>query len=246
MKHASQEDLVLLHYGELAHAESVREHVAACGRCREKQAALERFLGALEPAPAPERDAGYEDRLFARVMARLAPPARPAGSYWLAWPRLTAAAAAVILACFAFWIGREQGRHEVALSVEQRERILLLAVSEHLERSERMLRELVNTRPAASLDLGERPRAAERLAADNRLYRATARHAGQEHLALLLDELERVLVEIANSPATVNGAEFNALWRRIQANGLLIKVRIAESETRRAVRQRSPSPSGEI
>ena len=246
MKHISEEDLVLLRYGELPEAHPAHAHLAECPRCRDAHAALERFLGALEPAPVPERDAGYEDRVFASVTARLAPPVRTAWAGWLAWPRLAAAAAVLLLAVLAFWAGREQGRSEVALTAEQRERILLLAVSEHLERSERMLRELVNTRPAATLDLGQKPRMADQLAADNRIYRATARHAGQEQLALLLDELERVLVDIANSPETLSGPEFNALWRRIQANGLLIKVRIAEGEARRDVQGRSPLPSNEI
>jgi len=248
MKHLSEPDLVLLHYGDLPDAQAARGHLAACPHCREEYAALEQFLGAVEPAPVPERDAGYPQRVWARVNARLeaAPRTRTAWPSWMAWPRLASAAALAALILIAFWVGRGQGRSDMALTAEQRERILLLAVSEHLERSEHMLRELVNTSPAASLDLGQKPATAERLAADNRLYRATARHAGLERLALLLDELERVLVDVANSPETVSGPEFNTLWRRIQANGLLIKMRIAESQSRQDVRGLSSAPASQI
>ncbi len=234
MSHLSQDDLVLLHYRERPATDAVREHLEACEHCRAEQAALASLLQAIAPPVVPERDLAYEDRVYRKVTARIAEPARSARtlSSWLRWPRLAAAAAALVLAALAFWAGREQGRTEIALTPEQRERILLLAVSEHLERSERVLRDLVNTQQAPTTDLGMGPQTAERLAADNRIYRATAVHAGQAHLAQLLDELERVLVEIANTPTTVSGPEFNALWRRIQANGLLIKMRIAESETR--------------
>jgi hypothetical protein len=234
MSHLSQDELLLLHYGEREPSDAEREHLESCPRCHAEAATLGDLLRSIEAPEPPERGPGYEDRVFAQVTSRLEKAARPRRSFWLwiATPRFATAAAAIALAVLAFWAGREQGRTEVALSPEQRERILLLAVSEHLERSERVLKEIVNTRTEATTDLGQGPATAEKLASDNRIYRATALHAGQAHLAELLDELERVLVEIANSPTTMNGPEFNALWRRIQSNGLLIKMRIAEGETR--------------
>jgi len=243
MSHLSQDDLVLLHYGERPATDAVRQHLGSCPRCRAEQAALVQLLRSIEAPRVPEPDATFEERVFRNATARQAQESTPAPRFSLriTGARLAAAAAAVVLLVLAFWAGRARGRSEIALSPEQRERILFAAVSEHLERSERVLRELVNTEPAATTDLGQGPATAERLAADNRIYRATAQHAGQERLAQLLDELERVLVDIANSPSTVSGPEFNALWRRIQAGGLLIKMRIAESETRRDVETRLPT-----
>lgn len=238
MRHPGEQDLILLHYGDHADAEAVRGHMADCARCREEYAALERFLEALEPLPVPERDPGYGERVFRRVVAQAQAPGRSAWPAWLAWPRLALASAVAVLLLAAFWIGREQGQSEAALTAEQRQRILLLAVSEHLARSERMLLDLANASPAATLDLGGKPAAAGRLAADNRMYRATAHHAGLEPLAVLLDDLERILVDIANSPATVSGPELYALWRRIEASGLLIKLRIAEGQSLRDARIR--------
>jgi hypothetical protein len=244
MKHPSDEDLVLFHYAEIP-PDEIRGHLVECARCRDAYAELERDLGAIVAAPVPERDAAYPHRVWARVRAEIEAPRRSRATWtsWLAWPRLATAAALVLLALVAYGIGREQGRSDLALTAEQRERILWLAVGDHLERCDRALRELVNTRSAAAADLGPVPRTAERLAADNRLYRATARHAGQERLASLLDELERILVDIANSPETVSGPELRALSRRIQASGLLIQMGIAERESRVTVRAGSP---GEI
>ena len=243
MSHLSRDDLVLLHYGEREPSDAVRAHLESCPRCRAEATALAQLLGSIAPPEAPERGPGYEDRVYARVTARLDERARSARtlSFWVTPPRLAAAAAVIALAVLAFWAGRERGRAEIVLSPEQRERILLVAVGEHLERSERMLRDLVNTRTQATTDLGQGPETAGKLASDNRIYRATALHAGQARLAELLDELERVLVEIANSPTTMSGPEFNALWRRIQAGGLLIKMRIAESETRLDLETRPPT-----
>ena len=251
MSHLSQDDLVLLHYDERPVTDAAREHLESCPHCRAEQATLAVLLRSIEAPQAPERDAAYEERVWRKLTARLGQEStRPAWLSWLSFPltgrRLATAGAVVGLAVLAYWAGRVRGQSEIALSSVQRERILFAAVSEHLERSERVLRELVNTAPAPTTDLGLGPQSAARLAEDNRIYRATALHAGEVRLAQLLDELERVLVEIANSPQNVSGPEFNILWRRIQANGLLIKMRIAESETRRDAQNRPPTHTNHI
>ncbi len=61
-------------------------------------------------------------------------------------------------------------------------------------------------------------------------------------MALLLDQLERVLLEIANSPEAPDAAEFNRLWRRVEGSGLLIKLKLMGTETRqRAERLVAPA-----
>jgi hypothetical protein len=55
----------------------------------------------------------------------------------------------------------------------------------------------------------------------------------------LLEQLERVLTEIANSPQTLSAPEYLELWRRIEGSALLVKMKLLESETR----QRSMVPA---
>ena len=45
-------------------------------------------------------------------------------------------------------------------------------------------------------------------------------------MASVLDDLERVLVEIANSPSTMTADEFNEVRKRIEQQGIIFKVRV--------------------
>ena len=51
-------------------------------------------------------------------------------------------------------------------------------------------------------------------------------------MASTLDELERVLVDIANSPDEVSAAQFDSIQRRIDSRGILLKVRVVKEELR--------------
>jgi hypothetical protein len=77
----------------------------------------------------------------------------------------------------------------------------------------------------------ERSRAEELLAA-NRLYRETAVKTGDTATAALLDELERVLVDVAASPSTLTQSDLDEVRRRIESKGLLFKVRVVSSDVR--------------
>ena len=107
-----------------------------------------------------------------------------------------------------------------------RERILLVAVGDHLERSQIALIELVNSPSGSTVDItGEQERARD-LVTENRLYRQAALTTGEPGVASVLDDLERVLVEIANSPSKMTGDEFNEVRKRIEQQGIIFKVRV--------------------
>ena len=69
-------------------------------------------------------------------------------------------------------------------------------------------------------------RRAEELVAANRLYRQTAEESGEARVTELLDELERLLVDLAASPDTLSAEDLERSVTRIDANGLLFKVRV--------------------
>ena len=121
---------------------------------------------------------------------------------------------------------------QTANAGQVRERILLVAVGDHLERSQTVLLELVNAQPGQPLDVAsERERAGD-LVADNRLYRQTAARTGDTRVASVLDELEPVLMEIANGPDRLTPEEVESLRQRIEGDGILFKVRVAGSTVR--------------
>ena len=77
----------------------------------------------------------------------------------------------------------------------------------------------------------ERARA-EQLVTANRLYRQTAADAGDAAVRELLDELERVLVDVAASPEELSQEELGEVRRRIDSRALLFKVRVVSSQLR--------------
>jgi hypothetical protein len=70
------------------------------------------------------------------------------------------------------------------------------------------------------------------LVASNRIYRQTALRAGETGLANVLDDLERVLLQIAHSPSSLSPAQLQEIDRRIEARGVLFKVRVISSQVR--------------
>jgi len=60
-----------------------------------------------------------------------------------------------------------------------------------------------------------------------------------------LDELERVLLDIANSPDEVTPAQFESLRKRIESKGILFKVRVVNQDLREREKATKPSPEQE-
>jgi hypothetical protein len=77
--------------------------------------------------------------------------------------------------------------------------------------------ELANAPANGKVDISSEQRAASDLVSENRLYRQTALNAGEAGVASVLDELERVLVEVANSPAEVSSKQLASLQKRIES-----------------------------
>jgi hypothetical protein len=155
------------------------------------------------------------------------------------------AAAMAVLTIGAFLAGRSwqkpAPRQMAAIDGSTRERILLVAVGDHLERSEMVLVELANAgAPAAGrLDISNEQRTAEDLLESNRLYRQTAATNGDVATAALLEELERVLLDIAHSPSEVSARQLEDLRKQIEDRGILFKVKIFGSKVEQSAQDAS-------
>lgn len=121
-----------------------------------------------------------------------------------------------------------------------RDRILMVAVGDHLERSQMVLVELMNAQPGESLDISSQQKLAEDLVDENRLYRQAAQRDKDTSVANLLDELERVLVDIAHEPSKLTGPELASIKQRIEAQGIVFKVRVVGSKIRQQRKQQQP------
>src|SRR5262249_423060 len=121
----------------------------------------------------------------------------------------------------------------------QRQRILLTSVADHLDRSERVLTDIMNT--SEGRDISTEQRWAEDLLTTSRLYRQDAVDAGEQSVASVLDDLERSLLEICHGPSQMSEADLEQIRRRIDAAALLFKVRVLGDELRQ--RKGAPEPS---
>jgi hypothetical protein len=103
-----------------------------------------------------------------------------------------------------------------------------------------VLTEIMNTQ--AGGDISAEQGWAEDLVSASRLYRQDATDAGEHSVALVLDDLERSLLEIVHSPSKATAANLDQLRRRIDAASLLFKVRVLGDELRQRERQDNARP----
>jgi hypothetical protein len=246
MKHPSEELLVLYHYGEAPDRREVEQHLGACEPCRANYQALRRLLAVVDTMPVPERAENYGAEVWRQVRPQIARAAESdRGSFWrlFRWPRWAVAGALALLVSAAFFAGRTWPRlpskngpivtqSSQPLSAGARERVLLTEIGDHLERSQLALIELLNSKTNGAVDLSAEQVLARELAAVNRLFRRAAADGGEPGVASVLEELERVLVEVANGPAKLSADEFAALRERIDSDGLLFKVKVIGAQVR--------------
>ena len=231
----------------------VSDHLNACPECRAELARIEEVFAALNAMPVPDPGEDYGRRVWRQISGRLPEKHRRPWAALLAPRRLVAfgAVAALIIAAFLAgrWIhlGVVPGAPPIAQinEVRVRERVLWLAVGEHLGRSEMMLVELSNAQPrvvgAKQVDISPEQRRAEDLLEENRLYRQSALQQGDTALVGVLDELERVLLDVAHSPDEITPARLRSIQKRIDSQEILFKVRVVRQQLRER-RESQPVP----
>jgi hypothetical protein len=227
MNHLTEEELTQAYYGD-EEPES-RRHLADCAECQVAFQHLKTMLDELLPETVPERGPEYGAEVWNRLLPRL--PLEKPRRVWLRW--WTAVPVLASLLAVAFLAGRfTQPRFNqtktAGIAPQARQRILLITLGDHLDRSEILLAELVNTPPGAT-DFGDERSSAQDLLDENRLLRQAAARMGDASRAAVLDELERALLDIAHSPSEISASELESLQRRIENEGLLFKVRIISS-----------------
>ena len=240
MQHLTEQELVLHHYHDEDSPAAVAQHLVACDVCRAEYNSIQRVLALVDEMPIPERAEGYGEQVWTRLRWRLGSAGRRRN-----WRTALAAAAVLAVAFFAgqWWHAHNVAPANIAMGdstankiaaakqTDSQNRILFVVVTDHLDSSERMLLQVVNSDSKRGLDLtSERGRAVE-LVASNRIYRQTAEQHGDDRLASVLSDLEPVLLEIAHSDGKLSPDEASALQKRIDSKGLLFKVRVISAQT---------------
>jgi len=250
MKHTTEEELIAYREGMSVMRAEIAEHLKGCEKCRAELERIEAVLAALDTLPVPDPGDDYGRRVWQQIAPHL--PEKPV-RWWQSWfepKRLMALGAVAALVIAAFLIGRHtgSGSPDVTATKEQvRERILVVAVGEHLGRSEMMLVELSNAEPNSptqkKVNIAAEQRRAEDLLDENRLYRQTALEQGDTALASVLDDLERVLLDVAHGPDQVTPAQLEKIRQKIEARGILFKVRVVSKELQERQKATQPAPA---
>jgi hypothetical protein len=239
-QHLSEDDLILHSYGEVERAdrERVDAHLAACPYCQLEKEKLARVMSMIDTAAPVEAPLGFERTAWARLE-----PALDAGkSGWKAFfwfPQWALAGGVAALVVAAFVAGRVSGGDallpssgsDVVAAVE-RNGVLQTTAADHLDRTQMMLVELANAESDGADVLAMEQKRAVDLVAVNRVLRQSALQSGDAQIVDILEDLERVLLEIANSPADVTSNDLTDLQSRITREDLLFRLRVIASEMR--------------
>lgn len=235
MNHLTDEQLIEHFLAEGANRVVVETHLRICNRCEQVYEEISNAMEVRAPEP-PAREPGYGRRVWQTIQAPLRPyPERSKRSYF-SWPRLVLAGACLLGIAAAFFSGAIWQRlrthpPEAANSAQAKERVVLFILGDHLDRSECLLVQLshaggVEGDPDYSLQTEAR-----QLLPDNRLYRQAISANHDPIMTAALDHLERVLLEVANSPDKLNSADIARIEQEMNTDSLLFQIRVLRART---------------
>ena len=236
--HLTEDELILHYYGEIDRADHARveSHLATCAECQFAQGQLRRVMTLVDSASPVEAPLGFERTAWARLEPAL--DASRSGWRTFFWfPQWALAGGIAVLVLAAFMAGRFTGGNvalpagTVVAEIEPG-RVLETAVGDHLDRTQMMLVELANAGTDGADVLAMEQKRAVDLVAANRVIRQSALQSGDGQVVDILEDLERVLLEIANAPANATSNDLTDLQSRITREDLLFRLRVIASEMR--------------
>jgi hypothetical protein len=243
MKHLSEEELIEHYYSTGEGAAAAGQHLEACAECAQAYAALQSDLAEMEFAEPPARDATYGKQVW-ESLSRSLPAYEARKRSWLRgglWMGLSYAAVCVLLVACAFFGGRVWERKQTQISAginppqtqqpaaHPQERVVVVVLSDHLDRSERLLVELKHADANSAEMISPLRDEARGLLAANHICQQNAKKDDDPALATALDRLDHVLAELANQPGGLNGATIARLQDEMNSDSLLFEVRVLRS-----------------
>ena len=241
MKHLTEDELILYFYGETRRAGQIDQHLGECAECSAAYRDIAGTLALVATPDTPARGEHYGEEVWQRIRQQLPEQEHVGWFAWMNWHRsaLAVAAAALIIVAGAgrAWTTRRPAAVAPAAvaadttPADVSERVRLAALGDHLDQSERVLLDVTNAQ-GKSIDVSAEQAWAASLIDANRLYRDAARHAGDDDVASLLDELERGLLDIVHGPSKLTAAELQRSLVRLDAATLLFKIRVLSDELR--------------
>jgi hypothetical protein len=230
MKHLTEDDLTELYYGDATSAATT--HLRLCRDCSASYAELKQSLDTIRLAAVPQRSADYGERVWETLRPQLTPYQKKTAGWhgWAEWKAAALAIGCAMLLASAFLGGRYWERNStehttVAGNPPAARRVVLVVLTDHLDRTERLLVNLQHADLPDGTDNAQLQSEARDLLASNRLYRVTASNSGDLALAGALDRLEGVLAEIANDP-NLTPTDLRRVRQDMDTGGILFEIRV--------------------
>ncbi len=251
MNPVSDNELILHHYRDGLDARRMAEidaELDVSPALRERQTALQRTLSGLDVSSVPDPDADFESRLWRALEPQLdaarttRPHPKEAGGwiervrdalrdFGMPHPAWSAAFALMAAVGAGFLVGRQSQSPPVvqvqANESGMAERMLGHYVADHLRATEGVLLTAANS-DSVELQAGNRALAAN-LVESNRMYALAAARQGNPRLSDFLRQLEPVLLELANQPASPSVQSMEGLRDYLRDTDLLFEVRATEA-----------------
>jgi hypothetical protein len=251
MKHLMEEQLIEHFYSKDKTGAPASRHLESCADCAQAYAALQSDLAELEGVEPPERDEAYGARVWESIAPSL-PIYEMRRLGWMRgwwWRGLSYAAACGLLAgaFFAgrFWEHRQQPQPAVAKApASTPPRLVVVVLSDHLDRSERLLVELKHADAQDTQMISPLRDEAQDLLAANRKLRQEAQKTGDPAVTKALDHLDQLLTELASQPDGLNAAAITRLQDEMNRDGLLFEVRVLRSRIPNREQERTSRPNG--
>lgn len=236
MKHLSEEQLAQQYWGEPDR--TAERHLAMCSVCSAAYTALSTHLASVQSDDIPERDENYGEQMWARVSAALPPRAFVKANRLILWRGFAYAAGCVVLVAGSFWMGRiwehkQQSQAPVAkqAAVSTEPHMVVIVLSDHLERSERLLVELKHADAEDQALVKPLQDEARRLLATNRVCIEKASQEDDDpRLMKALSELGKVLNAIGTQKGDMTGTDLERIRNQVNAEDLLFQVRVLRSK----------------
>src|SRR5215469_12396229 len=189
MNHLSEEQIVLHYYGDADAPGEIEQHLSACAECRAEYERVQSTLRQIEPLEVPEPIANLEEKTWLNIRDRLPQksgflrrllgkralnqaPATPQGPAWAG--KWAIAGLMAVLIVGAFLAGRFWPRPAAPPIAQQSgevnpQRIVLVAVGDHLEKSQMLLVEIMHNEDTGQIDFSTEQQLARDLLDDNHL-----------------------------------------------------------------------------
>ncbi len=236
MKHLSEEEQIE-HFYSKGESKAGR-HLEACAECTEAYAALQRDLAALPALEPPTRNAAYGQQVWQSIAPSLLVYEAPKRG-WLRTGldrRLSYAAVCALLVMVAFFAGRRWEHRQPPATAgntpsqsQPAQRVVVVILSDHLDRSERLLTELKHADADSTEMISPLRDEARSLLTANRICRQEVKQQDDPALASALDHLDHLLAELANQQGGLNAAALARLQEEMNSDSLLFEVRVLRS-----------------